>query len=318
MAHIVTARRGRVISTSGFAGYTHCYNPYVGCQFGCTYCYVRFFIRDAKYNWGDWVRVREHATQPKQRNIRAEPLYATRLAEEVAMISQAKLVIGTMTDPYQPVEAKTKLTRRSLEIIAQDRFLKKVGIFTRSPLILRDLDLIRQLPKGRVHLTITPFDPELLKALEPKAIKTEARYRTAEKIKAAGVRLHVNVAPAIPIISDQMLQEIMDWMVSIKVDEFFVDPMQPYNESYEQVTQALQHREEWPEINNIMSNRDHYREWKADLNRRLIEMWHRVREKSPRTMAIACDHESKLKMDMTTGTAMDWSTYDSYEDKPPC
>lgn len=299
MVHRTTARRGRVISTSGFAGYTHCYNPYVGCQYGCTYCYVRFFIRDADHQWGDWVRIRRHAPE--------------RLEREAAALGPAKLVIGTMTDPYQPAEASEKLTRRSLEILAQSG-LNKVGIFTRSPLVLRDLDVISTLPKGRVHLTITPFDSELLKALEPQAIPTRARYRTAEKIKEAGIRLHINVAPAIPIISDQMLQEIINWMADIQVDEFFVDPMQPYTESYAQVTQALQHRPEWHGINVTMSDRHHYANWKASLNERVTELWHGVRDRSPATMAIACDHQSKLKMDINTGAVMDWATYDTYED----
>jgi len=306
MAHIVTARRGKLISESGFAGYTHCYNPYVGCEYGCTYCYVRFFIRDQEHNWGDWVRVRQHALEPKPKSP------CSRLEEEAIQIGAAKLVIGTMTDPYQPAEAKQRLTRQSLRILA-DTELAKVGIFTRSPLVMRDLDVIRDLPKGRVHLTITPFDPDLLKKLEPKAIKTAARKRTAEKIKEAGVRLHINVAPAIPIISDAMLSDLMDWMTDIKVDEFFVDPMQPYNESYEQVRLALQDRPEWPEIDRLMSDKELYKTWKEDMNARLIEMWHQVRHKSPETMAIACDHESKLKLDMTTGTVMNWATYDDYE-----
>lgn len=111
-----------------------------------------------------------------------------------------------------------------------------------------------------------------------------------------------------------MLQEIINWMADLQVDEFFVDPMQPYNESYEQIARALEHRAEWPEINNIMSERPRYNAWKNNLNTRLIELWRKVQSRSPNTKAIACDHQSKLKLDMVTGEVMDWATYDSYED----
>ena len=66
-----------------------------------------------------------------------------------------------------------------------------------------------------------------------------------------------------------------------------------------------------------MSDKDRYKAWKSDLNNRIIELWRGVQKRSPDTMAIACDHESKLKMDMTTGTVMDWATYDTYEDRSP-
>src|SRR5271157_4654128 len=94
---VTIARRGHIITTSTFKGYDHCLNPYVGCQFGCSYCYVRFFIKDSKKPWGEFVRTRNHII--------------TNLSKELATIAGRRLVLGTMTDPYQPQERRSRLTR---------------------------------------------------------------------------------------------------------------------------------------------------------------------------------------------------------------
>jgi len=83
--NIVEARKTNLIVKSGFSGYDHCLNPYVGCQFGCRYCYVRFFIKDKNHEWGEFVRVRSYIRD--------------RLPTDLVAVAPTRLVLGTMTDP---------------------------------------------------------------------------------------------------------------------------------------------------------------------------------------------------------------------------
>lgn len=293
---IVTATKSAVLTKSGFANYDMCLNPYVGCQFGCTYCYVRFFVKD-QLPWGEFLRIRKHLKY--------------RLPTELKAAGPIRLVIGTMTDPYQPQELEYRLTRSSLEIIRDTKAqVTKLGIFTRSPLVKQDLDLIKSIPNSRIHFTITPFEPEILKRIEPVAVATEARFRTVKQIKEAGIRVHVNVAPAIPLVSEQFIQPFAEKLAEIGVDEFFVDPMQPYKESMKAFEAAMQGDPRWATIEDIMTNSWKYSTWKANHQQEWVKAWRAVASKSPHTLALAQDHQYKKKTNMVTGEELPWDHED--------
>jgi DNA repair photolyase len=226
------------------------------------------------------------------------------------------LVIGTMCDPYQPAEIKHRLTRASLKLIAaSDTRMKKVGIFTRSPLIVQDAELIASLPRARVHFTVSPFDEKTRKIVEPYPISAKARFRAIEKLQKAGIRVHVNVAPALPIVSDRLIEPYAKILATMKVNEFFVDPMQPYSDSFDAMREAMGGSEEWAAIEDIVLNKRNYRIWKQEFHRKWTEAWKKVRDRSPNTMPISSDHASKKKIDMNTGEYLDWESYDQYEGK---
>jgi DNA repair photolyase len=159
---VTKATKSALIVETGFGAYDLCINPYVGCQFGCTYCYVRFFVKDEERPWGEFVRTRDHIK--------------TKLPFELRKLAGKRLVIGTMTDPYQPQEQKAGLTRMILEMIANSEHKPaSIGLFTRSPLVRRDLELLKKL-NVRVHLTITPFSADVLRLIEPIPVRTNARF----------------------------------------------------------------------------------------------------------------------------------------------
>lgn len=299
---ITSAIKGKVIVPSKFGGYDHCFNPYVGCQFACKYCYVRFFLK-GDGEWGEWVRTRDHAKD--------------RIATDLKKIGPTRLAIGTMTDPYQPIEAKRKITRTCLEIL-QKCNLKKVGIFTRCPLVRRDIDIIKTLPNARVHFTIPPLPTKFQKIIEPLYVPTEMRFRVVEELKKAGIRVHVSVAPAIPGYSETtIIDEFCKRLSDIGVDEFFVDPMQPYKEAIQEITAHVQNSlfvtDEWDAARTMMTDKTDYATWKK-RNLYIWQMlWDKVRHKSPHTMPIMSDHESKQKIDLRTGKLLDWEKYDDYE-----
>lgn len=305
--NVTTANRSKIIVPSGFKGYDLCANGYVGCQMGCSYCYVRWFLKDKNYDWGEFVRIREHVTDKLPKELARGHFRAN---SGTVNNEDARLVIGTMTDPYQPIERKHRITRTMLTaILAAERPLNKVGIFTRSPIVLEDLGLITQLPRKRVHFTVTPLSPELMRLIEPIAIRTDRRFDTVRKLKAAGVRCHVNVAPAIPTISEALTDEYAETLANIGVDEFFVDPMQAYGESWEAMKACLAGHSSWPGIEAVMEDKEAYAEWKEEYRRSWFEAWAKVRKKSPKTLPIWSDHASKTWLDMNTGRQMDVFRY---------
>lgn len=246
-ATLSVAAKGTIITKSAFNGYDCCANTYVGCQFACSYCYVRALVKDKDHEWGEFVRLRLHLGEALPRQL-AKGSISLGKGKRID-IDKARLVIGTMTDPYQPAEVKHKITRTALEILTNPNTpqFQKVGIFTRSPLVTRDIDLIAKLPQARVHVTITPYPHDVMRALEPYSARTEIRWKLIKELKQAGLRVHVNVAPVMPLISEQFVDEFVQRLVELQPAEFFWDPMQPYDASFEAFKTACQQTNlDWP------------------------------------------------------------------------
>lgn len=333
---VTVAPQTSIITKTGFSNYDVCLNSYVGCEFACEYCYVRFFIKDEKREWGDFVRVRHHLADNLPKELKKgtvktsdgrEPAYnkdgtpkldengrhATKPRHQTRAINDLRLVLGTMTDPYQPVEAKYRITRTALQILTDQTNpqFKKVGIFTRSPLVLQDIDLIKKLPNPRIHFTVTPFPDEVTRVIEPKTAPAERRWQIIEKLLDAGIRVHVNIAPIMPILSEPLLEKWAERISKLPVAEYFVDPMQPYKESFQAFERACSKIPDldWNKIKTIMTDKDKYLDWKTDYRKR----WETERNKhahhNPQTLPIWCDHEYKTWIDMRTNTQMDNRNY---------
>lgn len=328
---VTIANRSKLITHTGFKNYDVCLNTYVGCEFGCSYCYVRFFIKDKDKQWGEFVRIRDHVKDklPTELNKgyvtvptaarrpvldkEGKPSGKTKRIEASIPIQDARLVIGTMTDPYQPVEKKYRVTRNALEILANhSNKFQKIGIFTRSPLVLQDLDLIKQLPQARVHFTITPYPHNVMRKLEPYSPLTETRWKIIAKLKEAGIRVHVNVAPIMPTLSEDNIEQWVKKLTELQVDEYFVDPMQPYDESFKAFKESCQGLEgvNWQKIEETMLNKETYLEWKFDY----FQKWDTSRRKyqhlAPKQLPIWSDHENHVWVNMKTGEQMSLKNYD--------
>ncbi|MFH1173016.1 MAG: radical SAM protein [bacterium] len=130
------------IAKCGFPGGGWAINPYVGCGHGCAYCYARFIKRFTGHieNWGDFVDVRMNIAEVLQKQLKS-PKY-----------KKGRIIIGTVTDPYQPVEKKYEITRGILTVLANCP--NPVSILTKSDLVLRDLDLLKKIKKVDVNFTI--------------------------------------------------------------------------------------------------------------------------------------------------------------------
>ena len=185
--------------------YPYVINPYTGCQHNCSYCYARFMKRFTghKEAWGKFVDVK----------INAPGL----LRREITKKKPGKVWISGVCDPYQPLEAKYKLTRQCLEILAQNNWPAVVQ--TKSPLVLRDIDILRKGRDFEVGLSVTTADDTIRKLFEPDAPSIKDRVKALDELHKAGIRTYVMIAPILP--GAESLAEIL----AGKVDYAIVDQM---------------------------------------------------------------------------------------------
>jgi len=183
-------------------GFTTSLNPYRGCEHGCIYCYARptheFLGFSAGLDFESKIMVKEDAPE-----LLRKELMSPKWQPQVIFMSG-------VTDCYQPVEAKLKLTRRCVEVLAE--FRNPVFIITKNHLVTRDIDLLSGLAQfnaAMVWLSITTLDPELRKVMEPRTSPPSARLAAIRELSQAGIPTRVNVAPIIPGLTDHEMPAIL-------------------------------------------------------------------------------------------------------------
>jgi DNA repair photolyase len=184
----------RCISGRGMP-FTWTINPYRGCEFGCQYCYARYThefmeLRDGR-EFEQKIYVKQHTADLLRRDLKK-----VKCGEGIAL--------GTATDPYQPAERRYEITRGILEEFARHRGFE-LGIVTKSNLIVRDLDLLREVSRNNIlsiHITITTLDTELARILEPRAPRPDLRMEAVRELSEAGISVGVSCSPVLPGITD--------------------------------------------------------------------------------------------------------------------
>ncbi len=196
-------------------------NPYVGCAFGCAYCYARYTHRYVMERAADSDRMEDvlhdrYEEMPPwlafERNIfvkeNAPDVLARTLRQgserHLALLNGECIVIGTATDPYQPAERKFRVTRRILEVLADHPGLT-VTIITKSPLITRDIDLLSRINRHSdlsIHVSLITLRRDLARRLEPRSPTPESRVRALARLREAGIDAGINCMPVLPGITD--------------------------------------------------------------------------------------------------------------------
>lgn len=171
-------------------------NPYLGCGHGCRYCYASMIMQRWHHQtekWGEFVDVRVNTPQNVEKELRNK--------------TKVKIYMSSMTDCYQPIEKKYEVTRKTLEVlINKEKTLFdtniSITIQTKSTLVLRDLDLIKQFKNIEVGLTITTLDDRFSKLFEPGASPPLERVEVLKKLNKEGIKTYAFFGPMIPGISD--------------------------------------------------------------------------------------------------------------------
>ena len=191
-------------------------NPYVGCEFGCSYCYARYTHRyvverahdagkltDAEF--ADYRGAHGWEAFEKRIFVKEQVVGALELDLKRVPVGQC-IVIGTATDPYQPAERRFRVTRAVLQRLTRCEGLS-FGIITKSPLIARDCDLLVRLQERnelQVHISLITYDAALARKLEARSPVPAARLRALRKLVDAGVNAGLIVAPVLPGITDDL------------------------------------------------------------------------------------------------------------------
>jgi DNA repair photolyase len=185
-------------------------NPYVGCTFGCMYCYAMFLPqnRRPKEDWGRWFQAKQNAVELAQKQ-------APKLAGK-------SLYMSSVTDPYMAPERSLKLTRGILEALWPHQV--RLLVQTRGPLVTRDLDLLQKFRSVRVNVSVPTDSQEIADAFEPKAPSLERRWQALAAVKAAGVSVGICVTPMLPLRDpDGFLRRLVEFEPEVLVTQDFHD-----------------------------------------------------------------------------------------------
>ncbi|MCC6443898.1 MAG: radical SAM protein [Armatimonadetes bacterium] len=219
---ILTAQSGR-----DAIGYDYTINPYAGCAFGCEYCYVTKLLfgenaEERAATWGDWVEVKKNAV--------------ALLREKTHLVAGRKIFFSSATDPYQPIERRLGLTRALLEALFY-AYPSLLTIQTRSPLVARDIDLLRQFGDSvEVGMSITTEDEAIRKIFEPSAPSIPRRLEAIRQVKEAGIRTHATIAPLLPCDPQRFAS-----MLRPCVDGYWLDKLNLYDKKAKLLALYRQH-----------------------------------------------------------------------------
>jgi len=200
-------KRRTLIRRSGVEWTDYNANIYHGCAHNCRYCYARLMTKRFEPNPLDWrdVKMVENAVELARRDVRALP--------------PGRIMFCSMTDPYQPIEAETRLARQVLEVLLNSPF--NILILTKSPLVTRDYDLIRGHRNVEVGFTITSLDD--IPFWEPYAPGNTKRIEALKKARSLGIKTFASIEPWIPEITHprSIIEKLKD-----SVDRFIIGSMQ--------------------------------------------------------------------------------------------
>lgn len=246
-----------ILQKSGLPGTSYVINPYTGCTHGCVYCYARFMKRFTAHSepWGTFLDAKVNAPELLSRQLdrMREPL-----KEEV--------IFSSVTDPYQPAEKTYELTRRLLEVLLAHRV--PVSILTKSDLVLRDIDLLKQFESCTVGLSLMTLDDTVGHHLEPRATPPTQRLQALRLLHEQGIYTYAFVSPYLPGLSAD-IHELME-ALSGSIDEIGVEAINIRGGNWQGVEKVL--AEAYPERLDScrrLSRDDAY--W-DELEKRVVEL----------------------------------------------
>ena len=184
-------------------GFEYSVNPYRGCEHGCIYCFARptheYLGFSSGLDFETKILVKRDAPQLLRKELSS------------AKWKPQVVIMSGVTDCYQPIERKLKITRGCLEVFAE--FRNPVGIITKNHLVTRDIDLLQELARHnavRVNVSVTTLDMNVARIMEPRTSMPQARLDAIRQLSSAGIPVNVMVAPVVPAITDHEMVSIIE------------------------------------------------------------------------------------------------------------
>jgi DNA repair photolyase len=182
---VISNIEGNILNKCTLDNFEYQVDPYIGCEHNCYYCYV---LNQAKTDW--------------TREVLGYQDIKERLGAELSGIPPQIIYMGWQTDPYQPCEQDCKQTRQVLELLLDRGF--SASILTKSDLVLRDMDLLRQMPDAAVSVSVAFSDDNIRRLFEYHTMDTGKRISALAELRPAGVGTSALICPIIPYITDAM------------------------------------------------------------------------------------------------------------------
>lgn len=255
-----------ILTKSNLPDCDYCINPYLGCGFGCRYCYADFLRRFTGHkddSWGDFVDVKVNAALLLEE--RFERLENKNYSE------RKKVIIGSVTDPYQGVEAKYKLTRKCLEVINASNINFEFTLLTKGHLVTRDIDILKEIKDMTIGITITSTDDEVSKRLEKYAPVANLRINTLAKLNAAGVKTYVCINPLLPhfVKYESNLNKLLDSIRKTGTREIWLEHINLSGTKLARIRKEL--KKDYPDIANYYSSAKSEK-YKIKLSKMVLKM----------------------------------------------
>jgi DNA repair photolyase len=192
-----------ILQKTGISDFVYVINPYRGCTHGCVYCYARFMKRFTGHTepWGEFLDAKVNAPEVLQRQLQRKK----------GSINGG-VFLSSVTDLYQPAESIFKLTRGILEVLLE--YQVPISILTKSDLVLRDMDLLRQFQECSVGLSLMTVDEDLARRFEPRAPSPMRRIEALRELKENNIATYAFISPYLPHLSHiEQLMEALDGVI---------------------------------------------------------------------------------------------------------
>ncbi len=209
-----------ILSPSKLPGSNWSINPYHGCSFACMYCYAAAMGRwnHPQEKWGEYVDIKINAPEILKWELE-------KLREKKNTKDFGTIFFSSVTDPYQFLEAKYKISRKCLQVLADFEYNGEIGIQTKSDLVLRDLDILKRLKKVEVGLTITSLNDETSRFLEVAAPNISDRLKALENLSKEGIKTYAFVGPILPYLwqNESEFNELINRLQEIGVRKIWLE-----------------------------------------------------------------------------------------------
>lgn len=209
-----------IFTKSGLPGSDYVINPYNGCLFGCLYCYAAQIARwkHPREKWGTYLDIKVNAPELlKKELLHLEKRFKTK--------NFGLVFFSSVTDPYVGMEAKYQLTRQCLQVLADFGYEGSIAIQTKSPLVVKDIDVLKKLKSVTVGFTITTLNDHVSRFLEVKAPPVSSRIAALKKLHQDGIKIYAFIGPILPhfVNSEEKINQLLNKLQAVGVKEIWFE-----------------------------------------------------------------------------------------------
>ena len=228
-------------------------NPYTGCLHGCRYCYASFMKRFTKHKepWGEFIDIKINAPEILEKDIKN--------------IKKGTVLLSSVTDPYNPIDVKYKLTRKILKILLKHKF--PISILTKSDLILRDIDLLKQFKDCSVGFSLFSLDNKDINNFEKRTIPVKRRLKALKILKNNNITTYVMISPMFPYITN--INKIIKELKKIPVDFIFCENYNIKSGTKNTIFNIIKNK--YPNLinkyNTIFKNKDYWKKEEKNIQK---------------------------------------------------